>query len=53
MAARSCGATPDLVVEAGLPADDVVPAIEGRVKATAAPAAATTAAATAIRLRCI
>jgi hypothetical protein len=36
-----------------LPLDGDVPAIDGRVKATAAPAAATTAAATAIFLRCI
>jgi hypothetical protein len=40
-------------METTLEADGVVPAIDGKVKATAVPAAATTAAATAIRLRCI
>ncbi len=52
MAARICGATPDRM-DTTLEADGVVPAIEGSVNATATPAAATTAAATAIRLRCI
>jgi hypothetical protein len=51
IAARRCGDTSPLPLGA-LAACGVVPAIDGRVKATAAPAAATTAAATAIFRRC-
>jgi hypothetical protein len=53
MAARSCGANPPVVCAAVPLGDGFVSAIEGNVKANAAPAAVTVAAIATTVLRCI